>query len=226
MKRSTAHVNAIGTAVPDQDVHQAFIDWAELQLTDRRAKMLFRRMASRAGINHRWSALQPTPDGGSPVATGGFYGHGNPPPTSARMDLYAEAAPVLALKAIADLSRTTTVDRITHLVVASCTGFVAPGIDQIIAGKLGLSPNVERTLVGFMGCYAAVAALRLARSSLNETLGRGTWFVAGSWVGTRSPSWKNWALTRGCWGPDDQARRSLSSAVDRYRRANGIVRPS
>ena len=162
MKRSTAHVNAIGTAVPDQDVHQAFIDWAELQLTDRRAKMLFRRMASRAGINHRWSALQPTPDGGSPVATGGFYGNGNPPPTSARMDLYAEAAPVLALKAIADLSRTTTVDRITHLVVASCTGFVAPGIDQIIAGKLGLSPNVERTLVGFMGCYAAVAALRLA----------------------------------------------------------------
>ena len=55
----------------------------------------------------------------------------------------------------------STLDGITHLVVASCTGFVAPGIDQIIARALGL-PDVERTLVGFMGCYAAVSALRTA----------------------------------------------------------------
>jgi predicted naringenin-chalcone synthase len=47
-------------------------------------------------------------------------------------------------------------------VVASCTGFIAPGIDQIIAAELGLDPGVERTFVGFMGCYAAVAALRVA----------------------------------------------------------------
>jgi predicted naringenin-chalcone synthase len=39
---------------------------------------------------------------------------------------------------------------------------VAPGIDQIIASELGLDDGVERTLVGFMGCYAAVAAVRLA----------------------------------------------------------------
>jgi predicted naringenin-chalcone synthase len=47
-------------------------------------------------------------------------------------------------------------------VVASCTGFVAPGIDQVIAARLGLPGHVERTLVGFMGCYAAVSSLRLA----------------------------------------------------------------
>lgn len=47
--------------------------------------------------------------------------------------------------------------------MASCTGFVAPGIDQIIARRIGLSPSVERLLIGFMGCYAAVAALRTAR---------------------------------------------------------------
>src|SRR6202012_808980 len=50
---------------------------------------------------------------------------------------------------------------VTHLVVASCTGFIAPGIDQIIARELGLDAGVERTVVGFMGCYAAVSALRL-----------------------------------------------------------------
>jgi predicted naringenin-chalcone synthase len=48
-------------------------------------------------------------------------------------------------------------------VVASCTGFVAPGIDQIVATRIGLAPSTERLLVGFMGCYAAVAALRSAR---------------------------------------------------------------
>jgi predicted naringenin-chalcone synthase len=78
------------------------------------------------------------------------------------MNIYAEAAPPLALAAIADLSRKVSTDRITHFVVASCTGFVAPGLDQIIAAELGLDPSIERTFIGFMGCYAAVAALRVA----------------------------------------------------------------
>lgn len=68
----------------------------------------------------------------------------------------------MAQQAIRRLAETVSIEGITHLVVASCTGFVAPGIDQIIASELGLSAQVERTLVGFMGCYAAVAALRTA----------------------------------------------------------------
>jgi predicted naringenin-chalcone synthase len=78
------------------------------------------------------------------------------------MHLYAEAAPRLALDAIEALKTKTPIEDVTHLVVASCTGFVAPGIDQIIADELGLNNGVERTFVGFMGCYAAVAAVRLA----------------------------------------------------------------
>lgn len=77
------------------------------------------------------------------------------------MQIYAEAAPALALAAIAKLD-TGAVAKVTHLVVASCTGFVAPGVDQIIARRLGLANHVERTLIGFMGCYAAIAALRTA----------------------------------------------------------------
>ena len=64
-------------------------------------------------------------------------------------------------RAIDKLREQVDLAGVTHLVVASCTGFVAPGIDQIIARRLGLD-NVERTLVGFMGCYAAVSALRTA----------------------------------------------------------------
>ena len=158
----SAYLHAIGTAVPDHDVHQAFIDWARAQVEPRSAK-LFDRMAARAGIGHRWSVLPAAPGGGSPVAPGGFYDGDAHPGTAARMQVYAQAAPALALAAIERLREQVPLDGITHLVVASCTGFVAPGVDQIIAAALGLSASVERLLVGFMGCYAAVAALRSAR---------------------------------------------------------------
>ena len=150
---------AFGTAVPTHDIHNAFIDWAGARLTDRRDSALFARMAGRSGIAHRWSVLPVGAGGGSPVKADGFYAKGMPG-TAARMALYAKDAPDLALRAIAQLPY---IGGITHLVVASCTGFVAPGIDQIIAARLGLDGSVERTLIGFMGCYAAVTALKAAR---------------------------------------------------------------
>ena len=159
-RTSQAHLNAIGTAVPGHDVHAAFIRWAESRLAEPRLRTLFARMASRSGIGHRWSVLPAAPGGGSPVDSGGFY-HNGLPTTGARMEVYAEEAPRLALEAIGRLEAAALIG-ITHLIVASCTGFVAPGIDQIIAAELGLGGHVERTLVGFMGCYAAVSSLRLA----------------------------------------------------------------
>ena len=157
----SAYLHAIGTAVPDHDIHHAFIDWARTQVAPDQRR-LFERMAGRAAIGHRWSVLPVGPDGGSPVGPGGFYAIDPLPGTGQRMAIYAEAAPALALTAIDALAKRASLGDITHLVVASCTGFVAPGIDQIIAERLGLSPAVERLLVGFMGCYAAVAALRSA----------------------------------------------------------------
>ena len=152
-------LNAIGTAVPPHDIHHAFVAWARARLPLREAK-LFDRMAARSGIGHRWSVLPQADGGGSPVDPGGFYEGTDHPGTATRMRLYAQAAPELAIRAIEQLG---DLGEITHLVVASCTGFVAPGIDQIVAARLDLAPSVERTLIGFMGCYAAVAALRTAR---------------------------------------------------------------
>lgn len=160
MEQPRSFVNAVAGAVPSHDIHHPFIAWAEAQVPQGRERALFRRMADRAGIRHRWSVLPAAADGGSPIEPGGFYADAWPG-TEARMGIYAEAAPELALAAIGKLAEQADLAGITHLVVASCTGFVAPGIDQIIARRLGL-PDVERTLVGFMGCYAAVAALRLA----------------------------------------------------------------
>ena len=157
---SVSYINAIGTAVPAHDVHRAFIGWAERRIEGERERALFRRMAERSGIVHRWSVLPESDGGGSPVDAGGFYADAAPP-TSRRMEVYAAEAPKLALEAIARLREQVSIQGVTHLVVASCTGFTAPGIDQIIAEALGLH-EVERTLVGFMGCYAAVSALRVA----------------------------------------------------------------
>ena len=152
-------ITATATAVPDHDIHHAFIGWAREQLPARE-RAVFDRMAARSGIGHRWSVLPVGEDGGSPVCDGGFYEAGLMPPTSARMAIYADAAPELAVRAIAGLP---SLKGVTHIVVASCTGFIAPGIDQILCTRLGLDPKVERTLIGFMGCYAAVTALKTAR---------------------------------------------------------------
>jgi predicted naringenin-chalcone synthase len=74
------------------------------------------------------------------------------------MALYEPHALALAMQAVTALEP----DRITHLIVASCTGFSAPGLDFQIMRTAGLAETTQRTLVGFMGCFAAVNALRLA----------------------------------------------------------------
>ncbi|CAN5416982.1 type III polyketide synthase [soil metagenome] len=119
-------------------------------------------MAGRSGIGHRWSVLPATADGGSPIEAGGFYA-GTWPGTGKRMRQYEAQAPVLAEQAVEALGVQVPLGTITHLVLASCTGFAAPGVDQLLAARIGLSPSVERLLIGYMGCYAAVAALRSAR---------------------------------------------------------------
>lgn len=149
-------INAIATAIPDSDVDAAYSGWAARNVSDPRKLAILERMQARSGIEHRYSVL--SSDDGQ-LGHGSFYNNGASPGTAARMRLYAEHAPELALKAAQGLPELAG---ITHLVVASCTGFVAPGLDQIIARELGLAADVERIFVGFMGCYAGVTALRTA----------------------------------------------------------------
>lgn len=156
----TAYVNRIGTAVPEYDVHQAFLRFAEGLLPDRERR-LFTRMAERSGIEHRYSCLRPGEDGSFSIDDAGFYRRGAFPGTATRMQTYENRATTLALKAIGAAG--VEPSEITHFIVASCTGFSAPGLDQLVATRLGMSASLERTMIGFMGCYAAVPALRAAR---------------------------------------------------------------
>jgi len=158
-----AFINRIATATPPHDVHQPFLRFGQLMLReDKRKLALFNRMADRSGIAHRYSFVQPHPSG-AVVDTEGFYRPGGFPDTAARMKKFEACAPGLGVETAEKLLAGEDRSRITHVLVTSCTGLAAPGIDLEVIERCGLTPNVERTMVGFMGCYAAINALKLAR---------------------------------------------------------------
>jgi predicted naringenin-chalcone synthase len=159
-----AWLNRIGTAVPAHDIHAEFVDFARTVLADARSSALFDRMALLADIEHRFSFFAPGPKPRDHVLdSNGFYLRRAFPTTGARMVLYRDAALDLARQAIAVLNIAAERAAITHLIVASCTGFTAPGLDFDIMRDERLASSVERTIVGFMGCFAAVNSLKLAR---------------------------------------------------------------
>jgi alpha-pyrone synthase len=155
-------VNRIATAVPRHEVHGAFRAFAAGQAEDEHGRAAFARMAARAGIAQRFSVLEPSAPEGSGTACGFYRAGGAFPSTRARMARYEAEAPLLADLAFARLGLAAEAPRITHLVVATCTGFVAPGLDRHLVERHGLPRGVERTMVGFMGCQAAINALKLA----------------------------------------------------------------
>jgi predicted naringenin-chalcone synthase len=162
----TPYLNRIATATPEHNVHDAFVVFAENMLLDPRVRAVFHRMANRAEITHRYSFLNPQKDPGvsSIYDAHEFYRLGNFPSTARRMELFEQSAPRLMHKAVDRLALSETERAgITHVIVTCCTGLYAPGLDFEILEYLGLSPGVERTMVGFMGCYAAINALKLAR---------------------------------------------------------------
>ena len=160
-----AYLNRVATAVPEHEVNGAFLRYARGRLSDQpRQRAIFDRMAQRSEIERRFSTIRPRQDpDGDAVDLAGVFRRGAFPGTAARMDVFEAEAPDLAMRAVAGLDLGRETGRITHLVVASCTGFAAPGLDLELVARLGLDPSVERTMIGFMGCYAAINALKLAR---------------------------------------------------------------
>jgi predicted naringenin-chalcone synthase len=79
-----------------------------------------------------------------------------------RLEWFATHAGPLSCEAVENCLGNFDRKKITHLITVSCTGFSAPGLDWEIAEYLGLSPHASRTSINFMGCYAAIHALKLA----------------------------------------------------------------
>jgi predicted naringenin-chalcone synthase len=155
----------IGTAVPEcalaqSQVRDLFL--AEPDLAPLTARLI-RAAYDNSAIERRHTVIEDFAGGG-----GTFLDPESrvirAPGTATRNELYAREAPKLSETAARRALHNAGVQpsEITHVVTASCTGFYAPGPEYRLVRDLGLDPTVEREHIGFMGCAAAIPALRSA----------------------------------------------------------------
>ncbi len=163
----TTFVHHIETLVPPHAYDQDLIcRHMERWCGDSQSARILRHLARHSGIRTRHSVLPDLIEGEEPVLfRTGPDGRLSEPGTQERNRVFMRESGrlgvELARRAVAN-SGFAPAD-ITHLVTVSCTGFYAPGLDCEIIAELGLSPGTERYHLGFMGCYAAFPALRMAR---------------------------------------------------------------
>lgn len=164
-----AYLNAIathlpGTALPQEVLLETLLRHAQ---PSRRQTRLIRQVYRQSGIDQRHVVL---PDFADPAVPFFFTGNGKPelssPGTTERGELYARFAKPMfeqAGRSALEMAQVSP-QQISHVITVSCTGFMAPGPDIHLVQTLGLSPDTRRYHLGFMGCYAAMPALDLARA--------------------------------------------------------------
>lgn len=154
------YLNEIATSVPPNECQQEFLGSLSCWMSDPAIAEKLRVIAKRSGIERRYTVLNP---GIGELGSGAFYEADNFPGTAARMEKYRAEAPGLAVHAVRGLeARGVDIAAITHLVITSCTGFYAPGLDVDLIRLLNLPRGIRRTNIGFMGCYAGITGLRTA----------------------------------------------------------------
>jgi len=79
-----------------------------------------------------------------------------------RLNEYADHALSLSLESIERCLLDFDKQLLTHLITVSCTGMSAPGLDLQLVDHLSLPNSISRSSVNFMGCYAAIHALKIA----------------------------------------------------------------
>ena len=155
----SVYLNEIAVSVPEHNIHQKFVDYAVNSIFDECERKLFKRMAERSHISHRYSVLASTTDSAS-LDGDEFYMTSAFPDTARRMKAYEKYAFALSRTALDKLNFNSEI--ITHIIITSCTGFYAPGLDLEIIEHYGLQSSVERNFIGFMGCNAGINALKMA----------------------------------------------------------------
>jgi predicted naringenin-chalcone synthase len=125
----------------------------------RKLKFLY----SQSGIQQRYSVLA---DYTRQLPEWKFYPQSENvepfPSLEQRMAVYHKQAPLLSVDAIRNcLAHTYQSKNITHLITVSCTGMSAPGLDLQIIELMDLEKTIFRTSINFMGCYAAIHALKI-----------------------------------------------------------------
>lgn len=156
---------SIGTALPaychqQTDILQFMqMAYAPNEVEKRKLRFLY----NQSGIAQRYSVVG---DYSRPAADWKFYPQTENldpfPSLEQRMAVFNKYAPLLSVDAIRNCLEGVLHHReITHLITVSCTGMSAPGLDLQVMELLDLPKNIMRTSVNFMGCYAAIHAMKL-----------------------------------------------------------------
>ncbi|WP_313817635.1 type III polyketide synthase [Citricoccus sp.] len=169
----TALLRSLHTAVPSTVLQQEEVRdvLAAQPGLSRLGTRLVTAAFNASGIERRHTVVEEWQDGGRGTGSGeGIFfdpetGHILNPSTGVRNtvftdhanDLYERAARG-ALDGCPDLGP----EDVTHVITVSCTGFFSPGPDYQLVRRLGLAATTKRIHLGFMGCYAAIPALREA----------------------------------------------------------------
>ncbi|SEQ45119.1 type III polyketide synthase [Microlunatus flavus] len=163
------HLRALGTAVPVTVLRQPDLRdlLAEQPGLSRLGLRRLHATFDASGIETRHTVVDEfaqRPAASEPVLVDATARRVLSPSTGTRNGLYVRHAPGLFLDAAKQALASTdlTPDDVTHVVTVSCTGFFAPGPDHVLVRQLGLAPTTQRFHLGFMGCYGAFPALRLA----------------------------------------------------------------
>lgn len=154
---------AISTALPRyRNSQEELGNYYQKNAPDEDTKRRIRFVNSRSGIDTRYSVI---PDFGLSGVEPQLFQNGNSPGISERMKTFEPQALELSLQSIRKLPDFESIkSRITHIITVTCTGLFAPGLDINLVRELELKPTINRSSLNFMGCNAAVLALKQADS--------------------------------------------------------------
>jgi len=162
-----AYIHHIETLVPEISYTQEFA--CEVMKTwtpEKNAQRYINKVYAASGINKRHCVVKDFgKEGSDSLSIYRSNGELKEPSTGERNDVFIVESRAMvqevARKAIENCSSVNTED-ITHLITVSCTGFYNPGPDLAVMDALSLPASVQRFHLGFMGCYAAFPALKMA----------------------------------------------------------------
>ncbi len=161
-------IHRIETIVPDfsftqEQASSRMQEWSR----DERERRIIRMIYRQSGIERRHSVITNFDgDGEDGFFKAGPDGLRQGPGTAARNGIYERESRRLSValaRAALSSGPGPGPSDITHVVTVSCTGFCNPGPDYHIVRELGLPHSTQRYHLGFMGCYAALPGLRMAK---------------------------------------------------------------
>lgn len=144
----TVRITGVGSALPGQRVAQDAL-WDGFYARQSAGVAGAARVFRGAGVQERHLAVNPLVEDVSAWSTG------------ARMRRYVTEALPLGKEAVGAALADAGIPAadVGLFAVASCTGYATPGVDIRTAAAVGMADDVQRLVVGHMGCYAAVPAL-------------------------------------------------------------------